>query len=109
MDAITPILTLLVILCGFSVLISPVLGRPLDPFILTRPLARWFTRLPARLFRRLARMFNQLSRASWKRADRSSSLLLKLSLYAASATLGSVGLFLTIPAELLGDIPKPKI
>lgn len=106
LEALTPLLALFVVLCGFSIVVSPMLGRRLDPFLLSRPIGRWAMRLPARICRGLSRVFNRWSDQAWQHAHRTQSLFLKMFLYLASAALGTIGLLLTIPAELLGDIPR---
>ena len=106
LEALTPILALLLTLYGLSVVVSPMIGRRLDPFFLVRPIARWIIRLPARTFRWLSQLFNRWSGLAWKRANRTQSVPLKLTLYLTSAALGTTGMLLTIPAELLGEMKR---
>lgn len=106
LEALTPLLALFVVLCGFSAVVSPIMGRRLDPFFLSRPIGRWALRLPARICRWLSCVLNRWSRQAWLLGNRTQSLLLKIFLYLSSAALGTIGLLLTIPAELLGEIKR---
>ncbi len=106
LEALASLLVLFIVLCGLSVVVSPMMGRHLDPFFLSRPVGRWAIRLPARTCRGTSRIFNRWSRQAWLHGNRTQSLFLKIFLYLSSATLGTIGLLLTIPAELLGDLPK---
>ena len=106
LEALTSLLTLFIVLCAFSVVVSPMLGRRLDPFLLSRPIGRVAIRLPARAVHWLSRRFNHWSGQAWKRAYRTQSLSLKIFLFFASAALGTLGLLLTIPGEILGEVKR---
>ncbi|KKT93469.1 MAG: hypothetical protein UW94_C0006G0039 [Parcubacteria group bacterium GW2011_GWA2_45_14] len=106
LEALTPILALLLTLYALSVVVSPMIGRRLDPFFLARPIARWMIRLPARACRWLSKLFDRWSGLAWKRANRTQFVPLKITLYLTSAALGMTGMLLTIPAELLGEIKR---
>lgn len=100
------LLVLLIVFCGLGIMLSPMFGRGLDPFLLTRPFGRWAIRLPVRFFRSLSRFFHRLSSASWREAMRTRSLVLKLLLFPTSAAFGATALAFAIPAEILGEIRR---
>ena len=100
------LIVLFIALCALSVMVSPLFGRGLDPFFLTRPFTRWGMRLPARFCRGMSRGFNRLYGASWREAMRTRSLLLKLVLFPTSAVCAATALAFAIPAEILGEIRR---
>lgn len=63
------ILLLAIISCGLSIMLSPLTGKKMDPFLLLRPIGRYAKRLSRRSLTGFFKTLKQWTRSTWRAAQ----------------------------------------
>ncbi|MDD2913060.1 MAG: hypothetical protein PHH17_00570 [Candidatus Pacebacteria bacterium] len=99
-ELFSAILALIIVLIGFSLIVSPLLGKP-DCFLILRPVGQRGGNIVSGLTRGIARLFNRGGSSLFRWANSRSILMRVLLFYPVATALVIAGGIFSIIAEIV--------
>lgn len=106
-EFVSLVVLLVVLSCGLSIMLSPLTGRKMDPFLLARPFGQYAKKVSKRGLTGALKTCKKWTRSSWRAAQNPRQhILLRLLLYGLATVCGIGVAILAIPADIFSSGKK---